>query len=526
MRNSVKKFRYLLVFCLALSIVPIVMAKTVTKDGITLPISDTPVTLKWMLGDHPDYAFDSSKMVWQEFAKRTNVKLEFVTVPDKNYDEKFSVVIASRNLPDLMRTNLDNAKRFGIEGAFLPLEDLIDKYTKSLKKLLTKDMRKDLRAGDGKIYCIPQLEADLISVGWVVRGDWLEKLGMKEPETLDDLYKVLVAFRDKDLDGNGVKDTIPLTSNNVGGTIGPVVQVTALCFGTRYEKRETPWNIERGKMVYTPTSPRFKEMLMWLNKLYKEDLLDKEFGTQPINPFHEKVTNGKAGAFTQWIAKADLLNTMNQGGKNPIPGFNLIVIVPPKGPHGDRAIETSTPARYGQSVALASSIKDPVLAIKYFDYRYSDEGTLLNQYGIEGVTFNYVNGKPRHIDSILNDKSGRIPKTVCAQDYGMSLPNNAMRAIIIPEFILPARREGYAKLAKVRGIYLPPLPILAYTPEEQKRVGTLMATIMTRQEEYMYKFITGQLDFATDWDGFVQTMSKLGVTEVMQIVNAAYKRGK
>ena len=162
-------------------------------------------------------------------------------MPEANYDEKYSVVIGSRNLPDMMRTKLINAKRFGAEGAFLPLEKLIDQNTKVLKTLLTKDIRKDLAAADGHIYCIPTLQELRLSVGWVVRGDWLQKLGLQEPQTLDEFYNMLVAFRDKDPDGNGVKDTIPLTVRN---GVRPLFQNVALAFGSRYESEGSPGTLK------------------------------------------------------------------------------------------------------------------------------------------------------------------------------------------------------------------------------------------------------------------------------------------
>ena len=156
-----KGLRILLVVLMGISLVTLAMAKTVTKEGIELPISATPVTYTWMLGDHPLHPFDATKLSWQEFAKRTNVTIQFINVPEASYDEKYSVVIGSRNLPDMMRTKLINAKRFGAEGAFLPLEKLIDQNTKVLKTLLTEDIRKDLAAADGHIYCLPTLQEQI-----------------------------------------------------------------------------------------------------------------------------------------------------------------------------------------------------------------------------------------------------------------------------------------------------------------------------------------------------------------------------
>ena len=517
-----KGLRILLVVLMGISLVTLAMAKTVTKEGIELPISATPVTYTWMLGDHPLHPFDATKLSWQEFAKRTNVTIQFINVPEASYDEKYSVVIGSRNLPDMMRTKLINAKRFGAEGAFLPLEKLIDQNTKVLKTLLTEDIRKDLAAADGHIYCLPTLQELRLSVGWVVRGDWLQKLGIPEPQTLDDFYKMLVAFRDKDPDGNGIKDTIPLTTRSFAR---PLFQNVALAFGSRYESEVEPWNPEGGKLVYTPTSSRFKSMLQWLNKLYTEGLLDKEFASQQANTWQEKLTNNKAGAFVDWMSRSDQFNTANAASKNQTPGYKFIVILPPKGPGGDRKIRTVSAARWEQAVALSSKIKDPVTAIKWLDYRYSSEGVLLETYGIEGKTFTYVNGKPQHVEAILKDPT-RVPSVVAPQDYGLNMPNNAKNEIIVPEFVLEQTRLGYEKIAKAgKGILLDTLPILPYTDEEQQRAAAIIATLVPKQEEWAVKFITGQVGF-DKWSEFDKAMKQLGADELEKIINAAYERWK
>ena len=149
----------------------------------------------------------------------------------------------------------------------------------------------------------------------------------------------------------------------------------------------------------------------------------------------------------------------------------------------------------------------------------------LDAYGLEGVTFNYVNGKPRHIDANLKDPAGRVPGLAAPQDYGINMPNNAKNEIIIPEFNLEAKINGYAKIAKVKNIYLAPLPTLPYTVPEQQRAAAILATLEPRQEEYMVKFITGQMSF-DDWAKFVTAMKQMGSDELTKIINDAYARWK
>ncbi|MGE5550921.1 MAG: extracellular solute-binding protein [Bacteroidota bacterium] len=517
-----RKLRFVLVVILAVSVVSGALARTVTKSGIVLPLTTKPVTLTWMLGDHPTRGpFDENLFCWKEFEKRTGVHIDFQCVPEANFNEKWAAVVASRNLPDMIRVNADQSKQFGPQGAFLPLEKLIDRNTKVLKKLLTPEIRKGLIAGDGHIYAIPKLDELRLTTGWLVRGDWLKKLGLKEPATLDEYYNMLVAFRDKDPDGNGVKDTIPLT---VWGKLTQLVDRFAMCYGTTYEKETTPWLLlpKEKKAVYTPTSDQMKETLQFLNKLYKEGLLDKEFASNiSTTAGQAKVLTNRAGATLCWMTT---IRDFNMGAKasGKIPDFHVIGIAPPKGPRGECGVPQRSAADPGQCVAFSSKLSPAAaeVAIKWFDYRYSPEGILLNSYGVEGVTFNYVDGKPRHTETILNDPKGRAMTDVLSLDYGLLMPNNPYVSIIIPEQYTAEVREAWKKC---EGKYVPVLPSLPYTVDEAKKVGTVMATIAPKQEEWMVQFISGQKNF-TEWDNFKAAMKQMGIDDVMKCVNDAYLR--
>ena len=75
---------------------------------------------------------------------------------------------------------------------------------------------------EGDIYCFPFLRGDnslMVFQGPIVRKDWLDKLGIPMPETIDDWYAMLQAFRDKDPNGNGKKDDVPFTTMLYGSPL-------------------------------------------------------------------------------------------------------------------------------------------------------------------------------------------------------------------------------------------------------------------------------------------------------------------
>ncbi|MGV2788079.1 ABC transporter substrate-binding protein, partial [Clostridium perfringens] len=105
---------------------------------------------------------------------------------------------------------------YGTDGTILPLEDLIDQYAPNLKALLDRrpDIKSSITAPDGHIYGLPSWEENNLGTNpffHVINKKWLDKLGLKMPQTLDEYTEALAAFKTQDPNGNGKADEIPLS---------------------------------------------------------------------------------------------------------------------------------------------------------------------------------------------------------------------------------------------------------------------------------------------------------------------------
>ncbi len=219
--------------------------------------------------------YNSNPPVWQEVQKRTGIKITFNVFDD--YDTKIQTVIASgANLPDIFIvpptwSGPIGVYRLALEKVIIPLDDLIASADAvHIRQLLAQrtDYKKLLTAPDGHIYTIPDLPLTGIAQQFLIRDDWLKKLGLARPETADQWYAVLKAFKDRDPNGNGQADEVPwsFTAGNVGN-----IFMTA--FGM------TPQDyVADAKGVVTAqfVSEAYKSYLAYLNKLYSENLMDRE----------------------------------------------------------------------------------------------------------------------------------------------------------------------------------------------------------------------------------------------------------
>lgn len=186
-------------------------SQNVNKAG--MPIVKQPIELTFFTGlaaTNGSNKFEE-RLVWKEYAKMSNVKVNFQTVPFENLTEKRNLALANGDYPDVLysaRVPASDLMKYGSQGVFVKLNDYIDSYAPNLKKLMDKypDLRKALTMPDGNIYSFPSFYSPeflpmLIGTPLWVKKDWLDKLNMKEPQTIDDLYAYLKAVKTTDLNG-------------------------------------------------------------------------------------------------------------------------------------------------------------------------------------------------------------------------------------------------------------------------------------------------------------------------------------
>ncbi|GFZ82665.1 hypothetical protein GCM10008018_30640 [Paenibacillus marchantiophytorum] len=128
---------------------------------------------------------------------------------------KLPVMIASGEYPDIVSGKIDGFNKYGQSGAFIPLNEPIAKWAPNIKKNLidNPEAKSQTIAFDGNHYSVPMLSAMRTSEGMLVRKDWLDRLGLPMPETIDDWYTMLKAFKEKDANGNGdSNDEVPFSS--------------------------------------------------------------------------------------------------------------------------------------------------------------------------------------------------------------------------------------------------------------------------------------------------------------------------
>ena len=476
------------------------------------------ITVSMFLQDSADQAISTDLPIIQEITKRTGVNFEFVAAPntEDQFREKFNVTVASGDIPDIMvSTYRDDMMKVAEQGTFAALDDYIDQYAPNLKKILDEnpDYIRDIRASDGNIYFMPFIGAVKTFKVWMLRGDWLDKLGLEVPVALDDWYNVLKAFKEQDPNGNGEADEIPYTTRNTQAGVLAFMEA----FGISGFEANEQFFIEDGQVKYAYTDPRCKEALEFINKLYSEGLIDSEYATNDTNVWLSRLTNEVSGACQDTTARAYSLGTQVRAANADSDAY-FVVVAPPKGPDGTQMTTSQMQAIRGFTAISADSpyIKE---IVQLFDYFYSEEGSLLMNFGIEGETYTMENGKPTYTENIANDSQGRSILSML-NIYGHR--EWAYKQDIGYEDAL--LDETYVNYRNDMEQYIrPTIPALSFTEEEREVINSTYTEIQTYKDEMINKFIMGK-EPLDNFDSFVQTLKNMGIDDVLAVEQAAYDR--
>ncbi|ETT86224.1 extracellular solute-binding protein [Viridibacillus sp. FSL R5-0477] len=467
----------------------------------------------------------SKLMLWEEYEKMTNVEVNWETVSTEVLSEKRNLKLAAGDYPEFYFASAfpkTDLIKYGRQGVFLPLNDYIDKYAPNFKKILDEypSMRKGITMADGNIYGFPAIydpnfEALHIGTPWIMQ-EWLDKVGLKEPETPDELYKVLKAFKEKDPNGNGKADE---QGWGGGDGIAPFIDYLRGTYGLNKQgtmNKNLDFKEGTKEFRFVPATDEYKELLTFLNKLYTEGLINKDVFTTESLQFSTESSKGIYGMLSE-IDPATLLQ---------LDGYVGVPVL--EGPKGERAYNAMTNGlgNLGMFV-LTDKAKNPEAMVRWMDYFYGEEGNKMFFMGFEGVTYEENgDGTVKYLDSITNNPDGKnLDQAV--SEY-LTWPGGYYPGIVRKQYFQGAEgKEASAVNAeKARPYRIKDediLPGLNYTLEENDKISTITTDVQTYVDEMTAGFITGKQDFGK-WDEYKKSLDKMGLQTYLEVSQEAYDR--
>jgi putative aldouronate transport system substrate-binding protein len=477
--------------------------------GMTEEVEDEEIVITF-LNTHPNSmrAFGEDAGFFQAmhgvYLEPRNMRLEMISVPDSDYQTRKNLLFAAGDYPDLFREHPMEARLQLNEGIIYGLSDLIDAHAPNLQDWFDDPkLRYAFSNEDGEIVGFPAFNEPGWTEALMIRGDWLDELGLDLPRNLNELYEALRAFKENDMAGDG--NTIPFT--------------------TRYDFFYAFWNDFRRTDVsvwdpYAKTYrnavevPEFEEALRYLNQLHEEGLLDEEYVTQDSGLWEQKVSSGWVGVVSDNLSRINWVNSIT----DPDDPEGPWIIVPPfPDSHGIRYHRMNWDA--SRMAAMSTANEHPVETVEFMDWFYPPgRGHEVKNFGLEGVHYERQDG----IRVFNKDEDGNLLIFKDAEYYVLGgnfwpgrLTGEWGQAInpldrVPRQFMLAWGREEFIK------------PKLSRSDELQEQFSAIFPDVKDYMSQNVHAFIRGARPFS-EYGEFVEEMRDLGMDDLLEIELAAYE---
>ncbi|WP_340017693.1 extracellular solute-binding protein [Paenibacillus sp. FSL H3-0457] len=483
-----------------------------------------PFNLSILYSDQPTYPYKKDWLLFKKMTEMTGVTLEPTIVPMSDYSQKRSLLISSGDAPLVIpKTYPGEESAFVSSGAILPVSDYIDlmpNFKDKVEKWGLEEEIEGLRQEDGKYYVLPGLHEEV----WpdytlIVRTDVFEENNIAIPTTWDELYDA--AKKLKEL----YPDSVPFSDRfQFNSTLG----IAATGFGTK-----AGWGFGNGltykedqdEFVYTATTPEYKEMLTYFNKLVSEGLLDKESFTQDDDQAVQKFVSGKSfmingNSQTVVLHRNDMNKTLGEGK------YSVAKITVPGGPKG----QLMSGSRLENGVMISGKIQKSEnfkSIMQFVDWLYySDEGQEFAKWGVEGETFTKEGGKRKLVEDVnyngLNPKGTKDLRI----DFGFSGGVFAYGGTTdLLQSMFSEEELKFQQDMKDTKEVIPAEPPIPYSSEDRERVTLLSTPLKDYSDQNTLKFILGERDLS-EFDTFAKELDSQGLSNYLKLANDTYKAYK
>lgn len=477
--------------------------------------------------------------------RKFNVRFDWDLVPYEGAKEKRQISLASGNYADayILTSYIDqfsqaDVLRYGKQGVFYPLNDLIDKYAPHIKAAMeaNAELRALNTAPDGNIYGLVAYSdcyhCSYPSKVWL-NTKWLKQLNLSIPRTTEEFREVLRAFKSRDPNGNGVADEIPLSGSleDFGVRVIPY-----LMNGFVYDDDRTYLTLDGGKVGLAAGQAAWKEGLAYIKSLYDEGLIDPGAFTQNSDAYRKIGENEGAQILGAGAAMHPAIFVDTGPGNRRGSDYNPLP--PLQGPHAAYSVYYKAGLTPGAKFVITdkASKEAQIALIKMADYMYTPEGQANAEVGKEGVDWRRPVAGEKALGSEVAPAFTRIP--VVEGDKPRNSGWGGMGHFYMPKEYRDSWVQGmdiYApdgyerRLYEATKLYDGSQPAEVYPiwgvwidAAEADEAGILQTNIKNYEDENALQFITGDKDLNRDWEGYLAGLEAMGAPRYLEIMQKAY----
>jgi len=494
------------------------------KVAITVSTPRWPNTLSYEYGEN-------ALTTWLQ--DQTNVEVKWNLLPDADKLQKLNLELSSGgDLGDIIMGDftVDNSflATYGSQGTLLPLEDLIEEHAPNIKKQFEEypEMRTAVTAPDGHIYGLVEFgncyNCDRAMRFWI-NSDFLKALDMEMPTTTEELHRYLKAVKENDPNGNNAADEIGITGSPKSW-FANVHQFILHAF-THFDGNGL--FIDNDKVTAAYATEPWREGLRYLHALYRDGLIDPSAFTNDENQMKQTVELNNGNTVGAVAGGGQHVFAANEETRK-----RFDIVMPLKGPNGfQSAYRNDYGLIGGYKFMIPASAENPVAAIKWIDFMYTEEANARGRFGVPGehweVPDNSIaaNGGPAKF-RIIGTDIWQEPQSAhwhgANQVWGR-WGSDAREKLPEGQFDLETElyeaAVGYDKFASKVSV-----PKFFFEPETAQRYNELREAIKKHYEAATADFIVGNRDIENDWEAYVAELNSIGLEEFIAIQQAEYDR--
>jgi putative aldouronate transport system substrate-binding protein len=477
-------------------------------------------------------------------ADLTGINMTYMTGGRDDWEDKINMMLQSGDYPDIIFGVSPNIAKYGVkEGMFIALDDyLTEENVPNYLKMMEQYGLDMTREADGKIYSLADINVcyhcEYGRKMWVNKR-YLDEMGVDIPTTTQEFYDVCEKFLEYKPNGIAVAGAAQGWYSRMQDwlmdafTYMPAKSYTLNVRDTVARDKDTD------KSICVATTDGYKEGLKFMKSLYDLGAIyDGDF-TQTaeqmktlINQPDEPVLFFTLGTISDGI----------DASTNPDFYKDYVCMAPIEGPDGTRiAFQTPNPGVSGGAFVITDKCENPEAALRWVDFFYGETGDLMSQYGAdEGTDWVLnpegkvgLNGEPAKYE-VLNLYTSEtqnhdwqdIGIRVAPADYRLGQAVDPDVDVTTSEglekLLYDASAELYEPYAGTSNIEL--YDELKLTDEETSDVSVIAVEIEKIIEESTVGFITGAMDIDSDWDSYVDSIDKAGLSDLLAIYDTAYER--
>jgi len=366
-------------------------------------------------------AYDNAWTDWVKEKVKKDLNIDITFLPVGRWSETTDIVnlMASSTAPDLCYTySGDMISTFRDQGGILDLAPFIDQYLPDLKKMLGDDpafpgkdfIYRNADPDTGKIYSIHSYRVALAQRNMFIRKDWLDKLGLPLPKTVQEFHDALVAFRDRDPGGVGRSRVVPYTTSDSWWGVADLINNS---ISTNISDRDRWVNTVHERLL---TLPGYKDGVRMLNQWYNEGLIYRDFPLYVGADANNHIKSGVVGAFSgNWDSLFRTDDKINEDLATNVPGAEFVVV-------DINMNNKSMMDKSGLHIFIPAFSKNHVAALQYLNWLAKPENYHFLQVGTEGVNHTIVNGVP----NIIGRPAGDPWFQNSSQNIDMTMPMNGI----------------------------------------------------------------------------------------------------